>query len=291
MRGPGCGLWWESADTARARCALAIHEGDEFCGVVLVVFSGLTIGDEDRVERVDDARAGAARAGARPCTRSLSRRRRPTRSRRLTSDTTIIAQLRFVNNSPRTITRSPATSRRWPAKNACSRSSTTRCARTNSRCTCSPSCRCATMPPRRAAHRRGADPPAHAGVRRALFARISRRRGAQRQDAGDRSLGDPRAAGMDAAQSRPLDGCQDGVLGEPLGPVGGASGFPRVPGECASTSPACRRRRCASRSPSSMPVSRRRSSRNSRARSPNAAAKSPSTTPARARAASTSCAK
>ena len=27
VRGQSCGLWWESADTARARCALAIYEG------------------------------------------------------------------------------------------------------------------------------------------------------------------------------------------------------------------------------------------------------------------------
>jgi EAL domain-containing protein (putative c-di-GMP-specific phosphodiesterase class I) len=54
MRGPGCVLWWESADTARARCALAIHEGGVFCGVALIAFSGLTTCDEDRVTRVDE---------------------------------------------------------------------------------------------------------------------------------------------------------------------------------------------------------------------------------------------
>ena len=41
VRGNGCGLWWESADTARARCALPMHEGPEFCGVLLVVFLSL----------------------------------------------------------------------------------------------------------------------------------------------------------------------------------------------------------------------------------------------------------
>jgi EAL domain-containing protein (putative c-di-GMP-specific phosphodiesterase class I) len=53
VRGNGCGLWWESADTARARCALPMHEGDEFCGVLLVVFSGLTLDDEGREERMN----------------------------------------------------------------------------------------------------------------------------------------------------------------------------------------------------------------------------------------------
>ena len=52
VRGPGCGLWWESADTARARCALPLHEQGEFRGVLLLAFAGLTCGDEDRVARV-----------------------------------------------------------------------------------------------------------------------------------------------------------------------------------------------------------------------------------------------
>ena len=52
VRGQGCGLWWESADTARARCALAIYEGGSFCGVALIAFSGLTISEEDRAARV-----------------------------------------------------------------------------------------------------------------------------------------------------------------------------------------------------------------------------------------------
>jgi EAL domain-containing protein (putative c-di-GMP-specific phosphodiesterase class I) len=54
VRGQGCGLWWESADTARARCALAIFEGGSFCGVALIAFSGLTTCDEDRVTRVSE---------------------------------------------------------------------------------------------------------------------------------------------------------------------------------------------------------------------------------------------
>ncbi len=45
VRGSGCGLWWESADTARARCALALFEGTRFRGVALVLFAGIA-GDE-----------------------------------------------------------------------------------------------------------------------------------------------------------------------------------------------------------------------------------------------------
>jgi EAL domain-containing protein (putative c-di-GMP-specific phosphodiesterase class I) len=54
VRGPDCGLWWESADTARARCALSIREQGEFRGVLLLAFAGLTLGDEDRQQRVAD---------------------------------------------------------------------------------------------------------------------------------------------------------------------------------------------------------------------------------------------
>ncbi|HEU4779723.1 MAG TPA: EAL domain-containing protein [Steroidobacteraceae bacterium] len=52
VRGQGCGLWWESADTARARCALPIFDGGLFCGVALIAFSGLTTCEEDRLVRV-----------------------------------------------------------------------------------------------------------------------------------------------------------------------------------------------------------------------------------------------
>ena len=52
VRGPSSGLWWESADTARARCALALFEGGRFCGVVLVVFAGITVDETDRVQRI-----------------------------------------------------------------------------------------------------------------------------------------------------------------------------------------------------------------------------------------------
>jgi len=54
VRGQSSGLWWESADTARARCALALFDGNEFCGVALTVFSGLTTRESDRAERIAD---------------------------------------------------------------------------------------------------------------------------------------------------------------------------------------------------------------------------------------------
>src|SRR5690349_18217712 len=52
VRGQSSGLWWESADSARARCALALHDGGYFCGVLLVVFSGLTTEESERAGRV-----------------------------------------------------------------------------------------------------------------------------------------------------------------------------------------------------------------------------------------------
>ena len=52
VRGQSGGLWWESADSARARCALALYDGDYFCGVLLAVFSGLTTRESDRADRV-----------------------------------------------------------------------------------------------------------------------------------------------------------------------------------------------------------------------------------------------
>jgi len=54
VRGQSSGLWWESADTARARCALGLFEQNRFCGVALLVFSGLTTSEEDRADRVAD---------------------------------------------------------------------------------------------------------------------------------------------------------------------------------------------------------------------------------------------
>jgi EAL domain-containing protein (putative c-di-GMP-specific phosphodiesterase class I) len=52
VRGPSCGLWWESADTARARCAFPVFEGGRFHGVMLLAYSGLTAGEDDRLARV-----------------------------------------------------------------------------------------------------------------------------------------------------------------------------------------------------------------------------------------------
>src|SRR4030095_11379004 len=52
VRGQSGGLWWESADTARARCALGLFDADHFCGVLIAVFSGLTTREGDRAERV-----------------------------------------------------------------------------------------------------------------------------------------------------------------------------------------------------------------------------------------------
>jgi EAL domain-containing protein (putative c-di-GMP-specific phosphodiesterase class I) len=54
VRGQSGGLWWESADTVRARCALGLFSAGEFCGVVLVLFSGLTTRESDRAERIAD---------------------------------------------------------------------------------------------------------------------------------------------------------------------------------------------------------------------------------------------
>ncbi|HUQ08839.1 MAG TPA: EAL domain-containing protein [Steroidobacteraceae bacterium] len=54
VRGPSCGLWWESADTARARCAFPVVEQGRFRGVMLLAYSGLTTGEEDRDARADN---------------------------------------------------------------------------------------------------------------------------------------------------------------------------------------------------------------------------------------------
>jgi EAL domain-containing protein (putative c-di-GMP-specific phosphodiesterase class I) len=51
VRGQSSGLWWESADSARARCAFALFDGENFCGILLVVFAGLTAGEDDRAAR------------------------------------------------------------------------------------------------------------------------------------------------------------------------------------------------------------------------------------------------
>ena len=97
VRGDGCGLWWESAESARARCALPLHENDEFCGVVLVVFSGLTLDDEGRVERVNDLMPVLPVLAKAVHGLHLESR---TADRPDANETTTIAQLRFINASP-----------------------------------------------------------------------------------------------------------------------------------------------------------------------------------------------
>lgn len=97
VRGNGCGLWWESAESARARCALAMHDGDDFRGVLLAVFSGLTLDDEGREERMNGlAPVLPVLAKA---VRQLELNARAAQGSDA-NDTTIIAQLRFVNSSP-----------------------------------------------------------------------------------------------------------------------------------------------------------------------------------------------
>jgi EAL domain-containing protein (putative c-di-GMP-specific phosphodiesterase class I) len=99
VRGQSCGLWWESADTARARCALGIFEGSHFRGVVLVAFSGITTCEEDRAMRVLELT---------PVLPVLAKalHQLPTEVQVLeaateseSSDTTVIAALRFVEDS------------------------------------------------------------------------------------------------------------------------------------------------------------------------------------------------
>jgi len=98
VRGPSSGLWWESADTARARCALGLFDAGHFCGVLLVVFSGLTTREADRAERV---------AALQPVLPVLARSARrfetvaaDVPSRPVVADTTMIAALRFEHVGP-----------------------------------------------------------------------------------------------------------------------------------------------------------------------------------------------
>jgi len=100
VRGQSCGLWWESADTARARCALAIYEGGTFCGVALVAFSGLTTCEEDRAFRIAElapvlpvlAKAIGQSGDAHEIVMPAELREAHA------SDTTIIAALRFESH-------------------------------------------------------------------------------------------------------------------------------------------------------------------------------------------------
>jgi EAL domain-containing protein (putative c-di-GMP-specific phosphodiesterase class I) len=102
VRGRSDGLWWESADTARARCALANFDGGQFCGVTLAVFSRLTTAESERAERV---------AGLQPFLPVLAKAIHSLQldvpevaasapDSKSNADTTMIAQLRFVNASP-----------------------------------------------------------------------------------------------------------------------------------------------------------------------------------------------
>ena len=97
VRGPSSGLWWESADTARARCALALFDAGHFSGVVLAVFSGLTTREEDRAERIAGLTpvlpvlAKASRRFAAPAADVIEPH---------TDDTTMIARLRFEHVGP-----------------------------------------------------------------------------------------------------------------------------------------------------------------------------------------------
>ena len=97
VRGPSSGLWWESADTARARCALALYDAGHFSGVILAVFSGLTPREGDRPERL---------AGLMPVLPVLAKACRRFEARVAdvvqpdTDDTTMIARLRFEHVGP-----------------------------------------------------------------------------------------------------------------------------------------------------------------------------------------------
>ncbi len=99
VRGQSSGLWWESADTARARCALGLFDAGHFCGVMLVVFSGLTTREADRAERVAAVAAGVAGAGARSA-RRFEEVAVDEPSCAVAADTTMIAALRFEHVGP-----------------------------------------------------------------------------------------------------------------------------------------------------------------------------------------------
>jgi EAL domain-containing protein (putative c-di-GMP-specific phosphodiesterase class I) len=91
VRGRSEGLWWETSDSARARCALAIVEGNEFRGVLLAVFSGLTTREDERAERI------ATLAPVLPVLAKALRIAEP-QAKPLAppaSDTTIVSALRF----------------------------------------------------------------------------------------------------------------------------------------------------------------------------------------------------
>ena len=110
VRGRSDGLWWESADSARARCALPVFEGGEFRGVTLAVFSRLTTGESERGERVANLApflpvlAKALRICAKQQAASddsISRRLPPAAS----ADTTIVSVSHFDRYAPANATR------------------------------------------------------------------------------------------------------------------------------------------------------------------------------------------
>lgn len=110
VRGRSEGLWWESADSARARCALAIFEGGQFRGILLTVFSGLTTRETERAERVADLQPVLPVLGKalRICAHepaaaddSISKRLPPV----LSADTTTVSVLRFDRQTPANATR------------------------------------------------------------------------------------------------------------------------------------------------------------------------------------------
>ena len=96
VRGQSSGLWWESADTARARCALALFDEGQFSGVLLAVFSGLTTHESDRHERFSSLQSALpvlARAAQSYSAAALEQIPMLPPS----TDETIIAALRFEN--------------------------------------------------------------------------------------------------------------------------------------------------------------------------------------------------
>ena len=227
VRGPSSGLWWESADTARARCALALFDAGHFSGVVLAVFSGLTTHEEDRAERIAGLTpvlpvlAKASRRFAAPAADVIEPH---------TDDTTMVARLRFEHVGPhdefaQDLVTAEREERLLELIDVALREDEF------------------------ALHLQPIvslrdDPSSEGGplivevlirlpsedfglLESHQFLDTAERHG--RMPAIDRS-GDPGVAGVDAAQSRALGRCQCGVLGEPVRQVGGASGLSSLPG-------------------------------------------------------------
>ena len=98
VRGQSSGLWWESADTARARCALPIFENGQLCGIVLAVFSGLTTQDTERDERV--AELAPVLPVLAKAILKLEVLDPPLEELPVASETTMVAALRFEHVGP-----------------------------------------------------------------------------------------------------------------------------------------------------------------------------------------------